>query len=46
WVVGGVVMTAVGLWAAVAAMVAEERRLAAREARAASLVTPDRGSTA
>lgn len=45
WVAGGVVMTAVGLWAAVAAMVAEERRLAAREARAASLVTPDRGST-
>jgi putative membrane protein len=34
WVAGGVVMTAVGLWAAVAAMVAEERRQVAREARA------------
>jgi cytochrome c oxidase assembly factor CtaG len=34
WVVGGVVMTAVGLWASVAAMVAEERRQVAREARA------------
>ncbi len=34
WVAGGVVMTAVGLWAAVAAMVAEEHRQAAREARA------------
>jgi putative copper resistance protein D len=45
WVVGGVVMTAVGLWAAVAAMVAEERRLAAREARAA-LSAPDRRAPA
>ena len=35
WVLGGVIMTAVGLWSAVAAMVAEERRLQAREARAA-----------
>lgn len=33
WVLGGVVMTAVGLWSAVAAMLAEERRLRAREAR-------------
>lgn len=33
WVLGGVVMTAVGLWSAMAAMVAEERRLKAREAR-------------
>jgi hypothetical protein len=33
WVLSGVVMTALGLWAAVAAMVAEERRLQAREAR-------------
>ena len=41
WVVGGVVMTAVGLWAAVAAMVAEERRLTAREARASSLATSE-----
>lgn len=46
WVVGGVVMTAVGLWAAIAAMVAEERRLAAREARGASLSTPDRRAPA
>jgi hypothetical protein len=44
WVGGGVVMTAVGLWAAVAAMVTEERRQAARDARAASLITPDGGS--
>jgi len=43
WVVGGVVMTAVGLWAAVAAMVAEERRLVAREARRSSLATPEGG---
>ena len=43
WVVGGVIMTAVGLWAAMAAMVAEERRLVAREARLAAL---DRESTA
>jgi cytochrome c oxidase assembly factor CtaG len=34
WVAGGVVMMAVGLSAAVAAMVAEERRQVAREARA------------
>jgi putative membrane protein len=34
WVAGGVIMTAVGLWAAVAAMVAEERRQVARDARA------------
>lgn len=44
WVAGGVVMTAVGLWAAVAAMVAEERRQVAREARAASLYASDGGS--
>ena len=43
WVVGGVIMTAVGLWAVVAAMMAEERRLVAREARLAAL---DRESTA
>lgn len=41
WVVGNTIMVAVGLWAAVAAMVAEERRQVAREARAASLITPD-----
>ena len=46
WVVGGVVMTAVGLWAAVAAMVAEERRLAAREARTSPLATPGAGPPA
>ena len=43
WVAGGVVMTAVGLWAAVATMVAEERRQVAREARAASLYASDGG---
>ncbi|MBV8218548.1 MAG: cytochrome c oxidase assembly protein [Solirubrobacterales bacterium] len=43
WVAGGVIMTAVGLWAAVAAMVAEERRQVAREARAdASLASAER----
>ena len=36
-------MTAIGLWAVVAAMMAEERRLVAREARLAAL---DRESTA
>lgn len=34
WVAGSVVMIAVGLWAAIAALVAEERRQQAREARA------------
>ena len=34
WVLGNTVMVAVGLWSAVAAMVAEERRQAARDARA------------
>jgi putative membrane protein len=43
WVAGGVIMTAVGLWAAMAAMLAEERRLVARETRAAAL---NRESTA
>ncbi len=43
WVLGGVIMTAIGLWAVVAAMMAEERRLVAREARLAAL---DRESTA
>jgi putative membrane protein len=49
WVLGGVVMTAVGLWSAMAAMVAEERRLVAREARearTASVAAPDRGAPA
>ncbi|MBV9603707.1 MAG: cytochrome c oxidase assembly protein [Solirubrobacterales bacterium] len=46
WVVGNVIMVAVGLWTAVAAMVAEERRLVAREARAGSVASPDRGSPA
>ena len=34
WVAGSVVMIAVGLWAAIAALVAEERRQQAREALA------------
>jgi cytochrome c oxidase assembly factor CtaG len=46
WVVGGSIMTAVGLWAALAAMAAEERRQAARDARAASPAAPDRGAPA
>jgi putative copper resistance protein D len=46
WVAGGVVMTMVGLWAALAAMLAEERRLMAREVRAASSGAPHRGSPA
>ncbi len=40
WVVGGTVMALVGLWCAVAALVGEERRQRARDARAA--VTPAR----
>jgi cytochrome c oxidase assembly factor CtaG len=36
WVAGNTLMVAVGLWAAVGAMVREERRLSAREARLAS----------
>ena len=42
WVVGDTIMVAVGLWAAMAAMVAEERRLVARE-RAALAVAGGRG---
>jgi putative membrane protein len=41
WVVGGSIMAAVGLWAAIAALVAEERRQVARDARAAALASPD-----
>jgi putative membrane protein len=36
WVIGNAFMVAVGLWAALAAMLAEERRQVAREARTAS----------
>jgi putative copper resistance protein D len=46
WVAGGVIMTAIGLWAAVAAMVAEERRQAARDAREVALASRDGGSPA
>jgi cytochrome c oxidase assembly factor CtaG len=45
WVVGSSVMVAVGLWAALAAMVAEERRMVARENRAGSLAAGDGGRT-
>jgi len=45
WVLGGTIMVAVGLWAAVAAMVAEERRQVARESRA-SLAAGDGGPPA
>jgi putative copper resistance protein D len=41
WVVGSSIMVAVGLRAALAAMVAEERRLLAREARSAPLAPSD-----
>jgi putative copper resistance protein D len=37
WVVGDTVMVAVGLWAALGAMLAEERRQVAQDARAATL---------
>ena len=43
WVVGDTIMVAIGLWAAVAAMVAQERRQVAHESRAASLATSDGG---
>lgn len=46
WVVGDVIMVAVGLWAALAAMVAEERRQVARESRGASLTAGDGGRPA
>jgi cytochrome c oxidase assembly factor CtaG len=35
WVLGDTVMVALGLWTAIAALVAEERRQVARDARAA-----------
>lgn len=43
WVLGNSVMVAVGLWVSVAAMVAEERRLVARESRGGSLAAGDGG---
>jgi len=46
WVAGNSVMVVVGLWAAVAAMVAEERRQVARDSRGASLATGDGGPSA
>jgi cytochrome c oxidase assembly factor CtaG len=45
WVVGNSIMVAVGLCAALEAMVAEERRLLAREGRSTSLVPGERGTT-
>lgn len=44
WVVGNVTMIAVGLWAALAALIAEERRQQRREARATAAATPGPGS--
>ena len=44
WVVGDTIMVAVGLWAATAAMVAEERRLVGREARGAPVAARDGGT--
>ena len=43
WVVGNSTMVAVGLWSAMATMVSEERRQAAREARGTSLATTEGG---
>jgi cytochrome c oxidase assembly factor CtaG len=43
WVLGNSIMVAIGLWAAVAAMVAEERRQAAREARGVGVTGCDGG---
>jgi putative copper resistance protein D len=40
WVAGDVIMVAVGLWAALARMLAEERRQVARESRAAAPPAP------
>jgi hypothetical protein len=36
WVLGSTIMVAGGLWAVIAALVAEERRQQARDARAAA----------
>jgi cytochrome c oxidase assembly factor CtaG len=44
WVVGDVVMVAIGLWSAIAAMIAEERRQRVRDARAAPVLTPEGGA--
>ena len=41
WVLGNTIMVAIGLWSAIAALVTEERRQQAREARAATASTPD-----
>ncbi|MGI8573637.1 MAG: cytochrome c oxidase assembly protein [Solirubrobacteraceae bacterium] len=41
WVVGDVIMVAIGLWATIAALVAEERRQQGRDARAAAVLAPD-----
>jgi putative membrane protein len=43
WVIGDSIMVAIGLWSAVAAMVSEERRQVARDARATSLATGEGG---
>ena len=45
WVVGNTIMVAVGLWAAIAAMVAQERRQVERESRA-SLAAGEEGHPA
>lgn len=41
WVIGDVIMVAIGLWATLAALVAEERRQQVRDARAATVLAPD-----
>jgi putative membrane protein len=41
WVVGDVIMVVIGLWATIAALVAEERRQQVRDARTAALLAPD-----
>jgi putative membrane protein len=41
WVVGDVIMVAVGLWSTIAALVAEERRQQVREAKAGTTLAPE-----
>lgn len=45
WVGGGTIMVAVGLWAALSALLAEERRQRRREQRAAPLGAPPTGAS-
>ncbi len=44
WVIGNTIMIAIGLWAVIAALVADERRQQARDARSAAFSAPDRSA--